>query len=197
MRPVGCDAQRAIDVRVIAATHRDLRARGRSRALPRRTSIYRLAVVRVDAAAAARAPRGHRRCSSREFLRERGLDAGAARGPSLDRADARTLAGQRARAAQRGRARAVARAGSRRGFADLRCGAPLAGGRALAVRTDLPYADAKAGGAGRVRAPLHRAIVLAREAATSRPRRARRGIDRKHLRTLLKKHGLWSGDEDA
>ena len=85
-----------------------------------------------------------------------------------------------------------------RSFADLaiRIDAGPVAGESLAVRSDLPYAEAKA-------AVLHDferrylADVIAREDGNLSAASRSSGLDRKHLRTLARKHGLvGEGEED-
>jgi DNA-binding NtrC family response regulator len=92
--------------------------------------------------------------------------------------------------------RAIALAPGTQRFADLAIRiepGPVAG-ESLAVRSDLPYADAKA-------AVLHDferryiADLLAREDGNLSAASRASGVDRKHLRTLARKHGLVDGGE--
>ena len=145
VRPLGGDSERAVDVRVIAASRDDLDAEvaaGRFRA----DLLYRLAVVRVRAAAAAHAPRGPAAPRARAAAppRPRRRDAGrpGPRSPGRPR-----LARQRARAAQRARPRDRARArraAVRRSRDPRRAPARSPATPGSRVRSDLPYADAKA-----------------------------------------------------
>ena len=103
---------REVDVRVVAATHRDLRAEVAHEALPRGSRSIASRSCR-RAAAAARAQGGHpaRWCASSSAATAPTVDAGGAGAARRVR-----LAGQRARAAQRARARALA--GDKVGAAD-------------------------------------------------------------------------------
>jgi DNA-binding NtrC family response regulator len=195
VRPLGGDTERAIDVRVIAASRDDLDAEvaaGRFRA----DLLYRLAVVRV-VLPPLRTRREDLPVLVRELLRRRGLADEAPSGPGLDRMFAHGWPGN-VRELRNVIDRAIALAPGAQRFADLpiRVDAAAIAGDALAVRTDLPFAEAKA----LVLHELERrylADVLAREggnlSAASRSAR----IDRKHLRALARKHGLVpDGDDD-
>jgi DNA-binding NtrC family response regulator len=173
VRPLGGDAERAIDVRVIAASRDDLDgelAAGRFRA----DLMYRLAVVRV-AVPPLRSRREDLPLLVRELLRRRGLGDELPDGPGLDRLIAHGWPGN---------------------VRELRNVLDRAIGDGLAIRSDLPYAEAKA-------AVLHElerrylADVLAREGGNLSAASRSSGIDRKHLRALARKHGLVpGGDED-
>ena len=110
--PVGGKRAEQVDVRIVAATHRDLDAARARRPLPR-GPLYRLNVVPIAAAAAARAARGHP--AARRALPRALRARSSARGPrwlaeaALEQLCALRLAGQRARAGERDRARAGAR----------------------------------------------------------------------------------------
>jgi DNA-binding NtrC family response regulator len=194
VRPLGGDSERAIDVRVIAASRDDLDAEvaaGRFRA----DLAYRLAVVRV-ALPPLRTRREDLPLLVREILRRRGFADDTPSGAGLDRLIAHGWPGN-VRELRNVLDRAIALAPGARSFVELpiRVDAGALAGDALAVRSDLPYAEAKA-------ALLHElerrylADVLAREGGNLSAASRSSGIDRKHLRALARKHGLVPGGDD-
>jgi DNA-binding NtrC family response regulator len=193
VRPLGGDTERAVDVRVIAASRDDLDAEvaaGRFRA----DLLYRLAVVRV-ALPPLRIRREDLPALVRELLRRRGFADERPTGSGLDRLIAHGWPGN-IRELRNVLDRAIALAPGAQRFADLAIRiepGPVAG-EPLAVRSDLPYADAKA-------AVLHDferrylADLLAREDGNLSAASRSSGLDRKHLRTLARKHGLVDGGD--
>jgi len=188
VRPLGGDTERAVDVRVIAASRDDLDAEvaaGRFRP----DLLYRLAVVRV-ALPPLRTRREDIPLLARDLLRRRGLVDEAPSGPGLDRLIAHGWPGN-VRELRNVIDRALALAPGARRFAELAIRidpSPLAGD-GLAVRSDLPYAEAKAA----VLHDLERryvADVLARTGGNLSAASRESGIDRKQLRALARKHGL-------
>jgi DNA-binding NtrC family response regulator len=195
VRPLGGDSERAVDVRIIAASRDDLDAEvaaGRFRP----DLLYRLAVVRV-ALPPLRTRREDIALLVGELLRRRGFDATVAPGPNLDRLIAHAWPGN-VRELRNVIDRAIALAPGAQRFTELAIRidpAPLAD-TGVAVRSDLPYAEAKAA----VLHDLERrylADVLARTGGNISAAARESGIDRKHLRTLARKHGLVAdGDDD-
>jgi DNA-binding NtrC family response regulator len=194
VRPVGGDDARSIDVRVIAACHGPLErkvAEGTFRA----DLYYRVSVLSI-ALPPLRARREDLPILVAELLRRRGLDAGPVEdGPNLDALIAHGWPGN-VRELRNVIDRAVALSPGASRFADLRVAlsGTSGGGDELAVRADLPFADAK------------EAVVHAFERRYLRDAFARAGgnvtrlardvgLDRKHARTLLRKHGLVDGPE--
>ncbi|MGN6108342.1 MAG: helix-turn-helix domain-containing protein, partial [Kofleriaceae bacterium] len=151
--------------------------------------LYRLAVVRV-ALPPLRTRREDLPLLTRELLRRRGLPDELPTGPGLDRLVAHGWPGN-VRELRNVIDRAIALAPGARRFSDLVIRidpSPLAG-EGLAVRSDLPYAEAKAA----VLHDLERrylADVLARTGGNLSAASRDSGIARKHLRTLARKHGL-------
>jgi DNA-binding NtrC family response regulator len=193
VRPLGGDSEKQIDVRVIAASRDDLDAEvaaGRFRA----DLMYRLAVVRV-ALPPLRTRREDIPLLVRELLRRRGLSDAPPGGPGLDRLLAHGWPGN-VRELRNVLDRALALAPGAQHFTDLPIridGGPIAGD-GLAVRSDLPYAEAKA----LLLQELERrylADVLAREGGNLSAASRSSGIDRKHLRALARKHGLVDGPD--
>ena len=188
VRPLGGDNDRAVDVRVIAASRDDLDAEvaaGRFRP----DLLYRLAVVRVTLPP-LRTRREDLAPLVRELLRRRGFADEAIAGPNLDRLVAHGWPGN-VRELRNVIDRTIALAPGVQRFADLavRVDAAPAPDGGLAVRSDLPYAEAKAA----VLHDLERrylADVLARTDGNLSAASRESGIDRKHLRTLARKHGL-------
>ncbi len=195
VRPLGGDTERAVDVRVVAASRDDLDAEvaaGRFRP----DLLYRLAVVRI-VLPPLRTRREDIPLLARELLRRRGLSDEAPAGGNLDRLIAHAWPGN-VRELRNVIDRAIALAPGARRFGDLVIrieNSPVATD-ALAVRSDLPFAEAKAA----VLHDLERrylADVLARTGGNLSAASRESGIDRKHLRTLARKHGLVDGpDED-
>ena len=194
VRPIGGDDERAVDVRVIAASRDDLDdevAAGRFRP----DLLYRLAVVRV-ALPPLRTRREDVPGLVRELLRRRGFADDELAGPNLDRLAAHGWPGN-VRELRNVIDRAIALAPGAQRFADLnvRLGAAAAPDAGLAVRSDLPYAEAKAA----VLHDLERryiADVLARTHGNLSAASRESGIDRKHLRALARKHGLIDGPDE-
>jgi DNA-binding NtrC family response regulator len=200
VRPLGADRERAVDVRVVAASRDDLDAEvaaGRFRA----DLLYRLGVVRV------RLPplRGRREDLPMlvgELLRRRGLGAGVAGGAAaraaLDRLHAHGWPGN-VRELRNVIDRAIALAPGARGLDDLSIRIDAAGGAAgeegLGVRTDLPYAEAR-------EAVVHTferryvADILARAGGNLTAAARAAQVDRKHLRLLARRHGLLPAPAD-
>ena len=197
VRPLGGDTERAVDVRVIAASRDDIDAEvaaGRFRS----DLLYRLAVVRV-ALPPLRVRREDLPVLVRELLRRRGLADEPPAGPNLDRLIAHAWPGN-VRELRNAIDRAIALAPGARRFADLAIRIDPAqrdpAGDGIAVRSDLPYAEAKA----LVLHELERrylADVLARTAGNLSAAARASGIDRKHLRSLARKHGLVDAGQAA
>jgi DNA-binding NtrC family response regulator len=194
VRPLGGDAERAVDVRIIAASRDDLDAEvaaGRFRP----DLLYRLAVVRV-ALPPLRTRREDIPILVRELLRRRGLADEAPGGAGLDRLIAHGWPGN-VRELRNVIDRAIALAPGAQRFGDLVIRidpSPLAG-EGLAVRSDLPYAEAKAA----VLHDLERryvADILARTGGNLSAAARESGIDRKQLRAMGRRHGLIDGPPD-
>jgi DNA-binding NtrC family response regulator len=189
VRPLGGDTERVVNVRIVAASRDDLDAEvaaGRFRP----DLLYRIAVVRVGLPP-LRTRREDIPSLVRELLRRRGLAVeDEPSGANLDRLIAHGWPGN-VRELRNVIDRAIALAPGAVRFADLTIridAAPLAGD-GLAVRSDLPYAEAKAA----VLHDLERrylADVLARTGGNLSAASRESGIDRKHLRSLARKHGL-------
>ena len=195
VRPLGGDTERAVDVRVIAASCDDLDAEvaaGRFRP----DLLYRLAVVRV-ALPPLRTRREDIPLLVRDLLRRRGLADEPPSGPGLDRLTAHGWPGN-VRELRNVIDRAIALAPGAQRFADLliRIDASPLAGESLAIRSDLPYAEAKAA----VLHDLERryvADVLARTDGNLSAASRESGIDRKQLRAMARKHGLIDAPTDA
>jgi DNA-binding NtrC family response regulator len=192
VRPLGGDSERAVDVRVIAASRDDVDAEvaaGRFRP----DLLYRLAVVRVSLPP-LRTRREDLVLLVRELLRRRGFADEVPAGANLDRLIAHGWPGN-VRELRNVIDRAIALAPGAQRFADLVIRvdpSQPASGDGLAVRSDLPYAEAKA----LVLHELERrylADVLARTAGNLSAASRASGIDRKHLRSLARRHGLVDG----
>jgi DNA-binding NtrC family response regulator len=195
VRPLGGDSETEVDVRVVAASRDDLDAEvatGRFRP----DLLYRLAVVRV-VLPPLRSRREDIPLLVRELVRRRGFADEAPAGAGLDRLIAHAWPGN-VRELRNVIDRAIALAPGAQRFADLtiRVEATPVAGDGLAIRSDLPYAEAKAA----VLHDLERRYlgdVLARTGGNLSAAARESGIDRKHLRTLARKHGLVDGpDED-
>ena len=135
-RPSAAPQPRKVDVRIIAATHKDLQKMV-ERGEFREDLYYRINVIKLTRAAAARAPRRHpaaRRALPAKRHAQAGGGAAATRlSPSVPGAHARVrLAGQHPRAGERDRAAAGAR---RRRRADRRGAAVAAHPRRRRART--------------------------------------------------------------
>ncbi|MBL8626025.1 MAG: sigma 54-dependent Fis family transcriptional regulator [Myxococcales bacterium] len=194
VRPLGGDRERTIDVRVIAAARDDLDAEvaaGRFRA----DLLYRLGVVRVRLPP-LRSRREDLPLLIAELLRARGLDDPQPSGPALERLMAHGWPGN-VRELRNVIDRALALTPGARRFGELivrvEPGAATDDG-AAGVRSDLPFADAK-------QLVLHEferrylADVLARAAGNITAAARLAELDRKHLRTLARRHGLVAGDD--
>jgi DNA-binding NtrC family response regulator len=189
VRSVGSDEERAVDVRVVAASREDLAQKVAEGGF-RPDLYYRLSVLRV-CIPPLRARREDIAPIALEILRLRGLE-GPVEGAGLDALHVHHWPGN-ARELRNTLDRAIALAPEARTFAELRIPTPglAAAGNddAFAVRSDLAFADAKQ----RIVSAFERRYLadLVERAGGNVSEAARMAdVDRKHLRDLLDKYGL-------
>ncbi len=194
VRPVGGDVARPVDVRVVAACHGPLERRVSEGAF-RADLFYRLAVVTL-ALPPLRARREDLPGLVTELLRRRGVSAGPIDGEGLDALLAHSWPGN-VRELRNVVDRALALCPGARSFAELRLGLvpTLGGDSAVPVRTDLDYAEAKAAVLHDFERRYLRDVFARCDGNVSATARAA-GLDRKHARTLLRKHGLLDDERD-
>lgn len=187
LKPVGSDDAKAIDVRIVGASRHDLDlevADGSFRA----DLFYRLSVLRVKMPP-LRSRREDIPSIATAMCTSRGFPPGSVEGPNLDRLTARAWPGN-VRELRNVIDRALALSPGVTSFSELR----IPGGEqdqdtSLRVRSDLLYAEAK-------EAILHTferkylADAFIRHDKNIAKTAREVGLDRKHLATLLKKHGL-------
>jgi DNA-binding NtrC family response regulator len=188
VRAVGSDTDHAIDIRVIGAARRDLRelvAEGGFRP----DLYYRLSVVRV-VLPPLRERREDLAPIVREMLRLRGFaEPGAIEGPNLEKLVVHDWPGN-VRELRNAIDRALALSPGVARFTDLRLGIDaIATGEAPAIRTDLPFSEAKQQVIDAFERRYLRDVLERCDGNISAAAREA-GIDRKHLRTLLVRHGL-------
>ncbi|MCC6337094.1 MAG: sigma 54-dependent Fis family transcriptional regulator [Myxococcales bacterium] len=197
VKPVGSDVERQVDVRVIAATPVDLATRvaaGQFRA----DLFYRLSVLALELPP-LRARREDIPVVAAEVLRRRGFEPGPVKGPNLDRLMVHGWPGN-VRELRNVLERALALSPGATSFGGLKLGLePVApGSDALPVRVDLPFKDAKDAVVDAFEEKYLRDVHVKHDGNVSAGARFA-GVDRKHWRALLRKHGLLpdSGDEEG
>jgi DNA-binding NtrC family response regulator len=195
VRPVGGDVARSVDVRVVAACHGPLERRvsdGRFRA----DLYYRLAVLTV-ALPPLRSRREDLPGLVAELLRRRGLIDPQIIGDGLDALTAHGWPGN-VRELRNVIDRALALAPGARTFAELRIGlSPTVGAEsAVPIRSDLEFTEAKSAVLHDFERRYLRDVFHRADGNVSATARAA-GLDRKHTRTLLRRHGLLDDDEEA
>ena len=194
VKPVGADEEKEIDVRLIGASRHDLEARVAEGAF-RADLFYRLSVIRVTLPP-LRARREDIAPVVKELMRRRGLEGGAVAGPNLDRLRAHDWPGN-VRELRNVIDRAVALSPAAGSFAELRLSVtPQGAEEALSVRADLTFAEAK-GALNTAFELRYLRDVLARARGNISAAAREADLDRKHLRTLLVKHGLLKEEDDG
>lgn len=194
VKPVGADAEKPVDVRVIAATPAGLSAAIASGAF-RSDLYYRLSVLAFELPP-LRSRREDIALLVAELLRRRGLESGEVEGPNLDRLKSHRWPGN-VRELRNVIDRAVVLSPGARRFAELKLSleASLSTPETPGVRTDLPYKASKEAVLDVFeRTYLRELMARHRDNLSAAAREA--DVDRKHWRTLLKKHGLFDGPDD-
>ena len=188
VRAVGADRETPVDLRVVAASRDDLELRVADGSF-RPDLFYRLSVIRVSLPPLS-ARREDIAAISGELMRRRGLDPSQTSGSNLDMLMAHDWPGN-VRELRNVIDRAIALSPGAQSFGDLRIAIGALPGEQsdLAIRSDLPYSEAK-------KALLHTferrylTDVFARCEGNLSETARQTGIDRKHLRTLLRRHEL-------
>lgn len=191
VRAVGADEERPIDVRLVAASRRDvstLVAEGTFRA----DLFYRLSVLRIRIPP-LRERREDIALTVAAILVQRGMvEPGLIQGPGLDRLFAHDWPGN-ARELRNLVDRALVLSPGAQSFADLRMSPARAEpGQALAVRTDLPFHESKQRLVDEFERRYLGDLLSRHDGNISAAARAA-GLDRKHLRRLAVRHDLLKG----
>ncbi|EDM78233.1 sigma-54 dependent transcriptional regulator, Fis family protein [Plesiocystis pacifica SIR-1] len=194
VRPVGSDDEVEVDVRVVAACQSDLAlavARGEFRPdLYYRLSVLRVLLPPLRARREDLVPTIRELLTRRGFFEREGVEDWTIGGPNLERLIAYDWPGN-VRELRNVLDRALALSPAAEGFGDLRVSLPgeASTEEGLSVRTDLPYADAKQHLLEQFELRYLGELMERNEGNISAAARAA-GMDRKHLRTLLRKHDL-------
>jgi len=187
VRAVGADVEKEVDVRLVAATGSDLSARVAEGSF-RPDLFFRLSVIRLQLPP-LRARREDLAPIVAELLRRRGLAAGPIEGPNADLLRAHSWPGN-VRELRNAIDRALALSPGARSFAQLDLSLePIGGEEAVGIRSDLPFSEAKEAVLHAFEARYLRDVLARCEGNISAAARAS-GVDRKHLRSLLRRHGL-------
>jgi DNA-binding NtrC family response regulator len=187
VRPVGSDRDEPIDVRLVAATQAPLSvavANGSFRA----DLFYRIAVLHLRLPA-LRERREDLAPIVRELLLRRGFEVDTLAPERLQRLAAHDWPGN-VRELRNVLDRAIALSPGATRFDELRLWhQPSTVDGGLEVRTDIPYAEAKAVVVDELER-RYLSVVWAEADGNVSAAARRAGLDRKHLRGLLRKHGL-------
>ncbi|ATB34848.1 Fis family transcriptional regulator [Cystobacter fuscus] len=187
VRPVGGDAEQAVDVRVVAASRVDL-SLAVAEGMFRSDLYYRLAVVTLTLPA-LRQRREDLALLVAELLRRRGFAPGAVRGPGLELLSGHDWPGN-VRELRNVLERSLVLSPGAGSFEQLRLSLqPQGTGAELTLRTDLPFAEAKQAVVESFERHYLR-DVLARAKGNLSEAARQAGVDRKHLRALARRHGL-------
>jgi DNA-binding NtrC family response regulator len=195
VKPVGSDALRSINVRVIAACSSDLAAEVQQGKF-RSDLFYRLSVVHVRIPPLRRRREDIAPVVGRLLSRLGITDPGEIAGPNLDRLLGHSWPGN-VRELRNAIERAVALAGTHSPkFSDLRLQiGPAAQRDELQVRTETTYAEAKEQLTGAFEKRYLSDLMERCKGNISLASRVS-GLDRKHLKKLLRRHGLLAGGGD-
>ncbi|MCY1075189.1 sigma 54-interacting transcriptional regulator [Archangium lansingense] len=193
VRPVGGDAEQAVDVRVVAASRVDL-SLAVAEGTFRPDLYYRLAVVTLPLPP-LRQRREDLPLLVAELLRRRGFEPGPIRGPGLEVLSGHDWPGN-VRELRNVLERALVLSRGAHGFEELRLSLqPQGTGTEVPLRTDLPFAEAKQALVDAFERHYLR-DVLARAGGNLSEAARQAGVDRKHLRTLARRHGLLPEEPD-
>ncbi|MFL5356850.1 sigma 54-interacting transcriptional regulator [Archangium sp.] len=187
VRPVGGDAEQAVDVRVVAASRVDL-SLAVAEGTFRPDLYYRLAVVTLPLPP-LRQRREDLPLLVAELLRRRGYEPGAIRGAGLELLSGHDWPGN-VRELRNVLERALVLSPRAHGFEELRLSLqPHGSAPEVPLRTDLPFAEAKQAVVDAFERHYLR-DVLARAGGNLSEAARQSGVDRKHLRALARRHGL-------
>ena len=194
VRPVGGDTEQRVDVRVVAAAREDLSlavAEGTFRS----DLYYRLAVVTL-VLPPLRQRREDLPLLITEMFRRRGLEPGPVRGPALELLSGHAWPGN-VRELRNVLERALALAPGARSFEELRPSLqPMGGAPEVPLHTDLPFAEAKQTVIDHFERHYLRDLLARAHGNLSEAAR-QAGVDRKHFRTLARRHGVLPSADDA
>jgi two-component system, NtrC family, response regulator HydG len=187
VRPVGGDAEQAVDVRVVAASRVDL-SLAVAEGTFRPDLYYRLAVVTLPLPP-LRQRREDLPLLVTELLRRRGFEPGAIRGQGLELLSGHDWPGN-VRELRNVLERALVLSPRAHGFEELRLSLqPHGSAPEVPLRTDLPFVEAKQAVVDAFERHYLR-DVLARAGGNLSEAARQSGVDRKHLRALARRHGL-------
>jgi DNA-binding NtrC family response regulator len=196
--PVGGDRPRKVDVRLVAATNRDLQAMVDSGAL-RLDLFHRLAVVHLRLPALKDRPDDIPAIVA-GFYRERGLEAGPIDGPNLDALRAHPFPGNVRELKNVLERSWVLSRPDRRAFRELTLWLAAAASSTathvepVPVDASLPFKEAKEQVLERFEAAYLQDLMTRFDGNISQAAR-HAALSRRHLRALCTKHGVKAGDD--